>query len=210
MQPNTPTSSSTHSKFFSLRPPHLIPATSTTNRPIISHSHPHAETTPIQHAPPHSPHFVHPEDCTNPQSVSYLTATPRTSISPLPALSKPCTPALPITQASVLYIGTCFQLVLNAAAHMRQYVAYAKLITSANRKRSDGTPLDGRHGVSGRCRGSSWSWTTKCDTLSWFDLTRFRTTARVSKEKLVMFESSSKSRKSWNGRQMIWQCIPNI
>ena len=25
-----------------------------------------------------------------------------------------------------------------------------------------------------------------------------------------MFESSSKSRKSWNGRQMVWQCIPNI
>ena len=30
---------------------------------------------------------------------------------------------------------------------MRQYVAYGKLITSANRRRSDGTPLDGRHGV---------------------------------------------------------------
>ena len=25
-----------------------------------------------------------------------------------------------------------------------------------------------------------------------------------------MFESSSKSRKSWNGRQMVWQCIPSI
>ena len=30
---------------------------------------------------------------------------------------------------------------------MRQYVAYGKLITSANRRRSDGTPLDGRHMV---------------------------------------------------------------
>ena len=30
---------------------------------------------------------------------------------------------------------------------MRQYVAYGKLITSANRRRSDGTHLDGRHGV---------------------------------------------------------------
>ena len=25
-----------------------------------------------------------------------------------------------------------------------------------------------------------------------------------------MFESSSKNRKSWNRRQMVWQCIPNI
>ena len=32
---------------------------------------------------------------------------------------------------------------------MRQYVAYGKLITSANRRRSDGTHLDGRHGVPG-------------------------------------------------------------
>ena len=38
---------------------------------------------------------------------------------------------------------------------MRQYVAYAKLITSTNRWRSDGTPLGGRHGVSGLCDGSS-------------------------------------------------------
>ena len=29
---------------------------------------------------------------------------------------------------------------------MRQYLAYGKLITSANRRRSDGTHLDGRHG----------------------------------------------------------------
>ena len=93
---------------------------------------------------------------------------------------------------------------------MRQYVAYAKLITSTNRRRSDGTPLDGRHGVSGRHSGSSLRCITKCDTLSWFDLTRFCTTVRVSKEEQVMFESSSKSRKSWNGRQMVWQCIPSI
>ena len=38
---------------------------------------------------------------------------------------------------------------------MRQYVVYAKLITSTNRRRSDGTPLDGWHGVSGRRSGSS-------------------------------------------------------
>ena len=39
---------------------------------------------------------------------------------------------------------------------MRQYVAYAKLITSTNRRRrSDGTLLDGRHSVSGRRTGSS-------------------------------------------------------
>ena len=65
---------------------------------------------------------------------------------------------------------------------MRQYVAYAKLITSTNRRRSDGTPLDGWHGVSGRCSGSSWRCIMKSDALSWFDLTRFCTTVRVSKE----------------------------
>ena len=62
---------------------------------------------------------------------------------------------------------------------MRQYVVYAKLITSTNLRRSDGTPLDGWHGVSGRRSGSSWRCITKCDTLSWFDLTRFLTAARV-------------------------------
>ena len=70
---------------------------------------------------------------------------------------------------------------------MRQYVAYAKLITSTNRRRSDGTPLDERQGVSGRRSGSSWRCITKCDTLSWFDLTRFCTTVRVSKKEKVMF-----------------------
>ena len=79
---------------------------------------------------------------------------------------------------------------------MRQYVAYAKLITSTNRRRSDGTPLDGRHGISGLCDGSSWRCITKCDTLSRFDLTRFCTTVRVNKQEYMMFESSSKSRKS--------------
>ena len=48
---------------------------------------------------------------------------------------------------------------------MRQYVAHGKLITSAIRRRSDGTPLDGRHGVSGRRSSSSWRCITKCDTL---------------------------------------------
>ena len=65
---------------------------------------------------------------------------------------------------------------------MRQYVAYGKLIASANRRRSDGTPLDGRHGVSRQCSSSSWRCITKCDTLGWLDLARFCTTARVSEE----------------------------
>ena len=60
--------------------------------------------------------------------------------------------------------------------------AYAKLITSTNRRHSDGTLLDGRHGVTRQRSGSSWRCITKCDTLSWFDLTRFYTTVRVSKE----------------------------
>ena len=51
-----------------------------------------------------------------------------------------------------------------------------------NRRRSDGTLLDGRHGISGLYDGSSWCYITKCDTLSWFDFTRFCTTARVSKQ----------------------------
>ena len=79
-----------------------------------------------------------------------------------------------------------------------------------NRRRSDGTPLDVRHGISGLCDGSSWRCITKCDTLSWFDHTRFRTTVRVSKQEQVMFESSSKNRKSWNGWQLIWQWVPDI
>ena len=68
-----------------------------------------------------------------------------------------------------------------------------------NRRRSDGTHLDGQHGISELCDGSSWWCITKRDRLSRFDLTRFRTTVRVSKQEQVMFESSSKSRKSWNG-----------
>ena len=39
---------------------------------------------------------------------------------------------------------------------MCQYVAYAKWIISTNHRRTDGTPLDGRHGISGLCDGSSW------------------------------------------------------
>ena len=61
----------------------------------------------------------------------------------------------------------------------------------------------------GSASGSSWRCITKCDTLSWLDLTRFCTTVRGSKQEKVMFESSSKNRKSWDGRQMIWQCIPD-
>ena len=51
-----------------------------------------------------------------------------------------------------------------------------------NLRRSDGTPLDGRHGVSGLCDGSSWYCITKCDTLKWFDRTRFCTTACQGKQ----------------------------
>ena len=60
-----------------------------------------------------------------------------------------------------------------------------------NRRRSDGTPLDGRHGISELCDGSSWWCITKRDRLSWFDLTRFRTTVRVSKQEQVMFERAA-------------------
>ena len=45
-----------------------------------------------------------------------------------------------------------------------------------------GTLLAGLHGISGLCDGSSWCCITKCDTLSWFDLTRFCTTVRVGKQ----------------------------
>ena len=68
-----------------------------------------------------------------------------------------------------------------------------------NRRRSDGTLLDGRHGISELCDGSSWRCITKCDTLNWFDHTRFRSTVRVSKQEKVIFESFSNSRKGWNG-----------
>ena len=34
-----------------------------------------------------------------------------------------------------------------------------------NRRRSDGTPLDGRHGISGLCDGSGWRCITKCVTM---------------------------------------------
>ena len=53
-----------------------------------------------------------------------------------------------------------------------------------NRRRSDGTPLDEQHGIPGLCDGSIWhcSLSQKCDTLSWFDHTRFFTTVRVSKQ----------------------------
>ena len=50
---------------------------------------------------------------------------------------------------------------------MRQYVAYGKLfklITSANRRRSDVTPLDGRHGVSGRRSSSSYTGSSSSNT----------------------------------------------
>ena len=79
-----------------------------------------------------------------------------------------------------------------------------------NRRRSDGTLLDERHGISELCDGSSWRCITKRDRLSWLGLTRFRTTVREIKQEQVMFESSSESRKSWNGWQMTWQWFPDI
>ena len=44
-----------------------------------------------------------------------------------------------------------------------------------------------------------------CDTLSWYDLTRFGATVRVSKQETMMFcKGSTKSRKNWKGWNMIW------
>ena len=40
---------------------------------------------------------------------------------------------------------------------MHQYVVYAKWIALTNCRRSDGTPLDGQHGISRLCDGNSWS-----------------------------------------------------
>ena len=76
--------------------------------------------------------------------------------------------------------------------------------------RSGGTPLAGRYGISRLWDGSSWCCIIKCDALSWFDLTGFCTTVRVSKQKKIMFEGSSKSRMSGNGRKINWQCFPDV
>ena len=70
--------------------------------------------------------------------------------------------------------------------------------------------LAGRVGISRLCDGSSWRCITKCDALGWFGLARFCTAVRVSKEEHMMFESSSESRQSWNGRKMIWHCISDV
>ena len=79
---------------------------------------------------------------------------------------------------------------------MRQYAAYAKLITSTNRRRSDGTPLDGRHGVFGRCSGSSWRCIMKCDTLSWFDLYyQIRLFKKLSQKPLAVHKQLSPMQK---------------
>ena len=61
-------------------------------RLIPSHPHsyaPDAQTTSICHASPHPPNSVHPEDCTNPNCISYPSATPRASISPSSVPSSP-------------------------------------------------------------------------------------------------------------------------
>ena len=74
-----------------------------------------------------------------------------------------------------LHTGACVNLVL-----LTYYTHF-----NYNRRRADGTPLDGRHGISGLCDGSSWRCITKCDTLSWtswFNLTRFCITVGVSKQ----------------------------
>ena len=46
----------------------------------------------------------------------------------------------------------------------------------------------GRYGISGLCEGSSWCCITKCETSSWFDFTRFCTTAiEIDKFSLHVF-----------------------
>ena len=50
---------------------------------------------------------------------------------------------------------------------------------------------------------------TKRDTFGWRDATRCPT-VRISRQEKMVFESSSESRKSWDGRKMTRQCIPNF
>ena len=54
-----------------------------------------------------------------------------------------------------------------------------------------------------------WCRITKRDTFRWRDATRCPTVWIGRQEKMV-FESSSESRKSWDGWKMTWQCIPNF
>ena len=51
-----------------------------------------------------------------------------------------------------------------------------------NRRRSDGTLLDRRHGIHRLCDGSSWHCITKWDTLSWFEHTRLTWYHRVANQ----------------------------
>ena len=60
-----------------------------------------------------------------------------------------------------------------------------------------------------RHNGSRWCRITKCDTCRWRDATRCPT-VRISRQEKMVFESSSESRKSWDGRKMTRQCIPNF
>ena len=54
-----------------------------------------------------------------------------------------------------------------------------------------------------------WCRITKRDTFGWRDASRCPT-VRISRQEKMVFESSSESRKSWDGRKMTRQCIPNF
>ena len=66
---------------------------------------------------------------------------------------------------------------------MRQYVAYSYvgLTTLANRRRSDGARLAGRHGIFYQHDGSRWCRITKRDTFGWRDAARCPT-VRISRQ----------------------------
>ena len=53
-------------------------------------------------------------------------------------------------------------------------------------------------------RWRQWCRITKRDTFRWCDATRCLT-VRISTQEKMVFETSSKSKKSWDGRKMTWQ-----
>ena len=56
-------------------------------------------------------------------------------------------------------------------------------------------------------------WADNWDWLESWCMSRLARPARVpnqDKHAKMMFETSSKSKKSWNGRNMTWQCIPKL
>ena len=67
-----------------------------------------------------------------------------------------------------------------------------------NHRRSDGARSAGRQGIFYQHDGSRWCRITKCDTFGWRDATRCPT-VRMSRQEKMVFESSSESRKSWDG-----------